>query len=96
MAVIRWTKIALKDLNSIYDFISVDSVFFAKQEIDGIYRRVLMLEKQTRLGRIVPEFQDENIRELIKGNYRIIYRIRSEQSISIIRIHHRARLLSRL
>jgi mRNA-degrading endonuclease RelE of RelBE toxin-antitoxin system len=37
--------------------------------------------------------QDENIRELILGNYRIIYRIISEERIDILTVHHSAKLL---
>jgi plasmid stabilization system protein ParE len=44
-------------------------------------------------GTIVPEFEDELIRELIEGSYRIIYRIRSREEIGIVRVHHSARLL---
>jgi len=45
-----------------------------------------------RAGKIVVEFENENIRELIEGNYRIIYFV-SEDKIEIVRIHHGARLL---
>ena len=43
------------------------------------------------LGRIVPELELENIRELIEGNYRIIYRKSEKQIIEILTIHHSAR-----
>jgi toxin ParE1/3/4 len=44
-------------------------------------------------GRVVPEFENELIRELIEGSYRIIYKINSITEIGIVRVHHSARLL---
>jgi plasmid stabilization system protein ParE len=43
------------------------------------------------IGRIVPEIEIVEIRELIEGNYRIIYRIFSKESIEILTVHHSAR-----
>lgn len=43
-------------------------------------------------GRIVPEAQTASVREVLLGNYRIIYRIR-EVSIDILAIYHSVRLL---
>lgn len=45
------------------------------------------------MGRIVPEFGLENLRERISGNYRLLYRISPSQAIEIITIHHSSRLL---
>jgi toxin ParE1/3/4 len=50
------------------------------------------LEEFPKSGRVVPDFDTENVRELIEGNYRIIYEIKPDH-IGIIRIHHAARLL---
>lgn len=94
MVEIRWTKAARKDLQSIFDYISGDSVFYAKREVAGIYQKALTLQFHIHLGRVVPEFERSNVRELIHKNYRIIYRIRSETRISIIRVHHRSKLLT--
>ncbi len=44
-------------------------------------------------GKIVPEFGQKEIREVIEGNYRIIYFLETEDQIQIIRVHHGARIL---
>jgi plasmid stabilization system protein ParE len=44
-------------------------------------------------GRIVPEFEQENIREIIKGSYRIIYRVLSENEVNILTVFHSSQLL---
>lgn len=45
-------------------------------------------------GRVLPEQKDENIRELIEGNYRIVYKTISKKRIDILFIHHSKKALS--
>ena len=89
MAEIIWTPYALEDLQSIYDFISLDSVFYAGRFIDKLVNKVDILIEHPKAGKIVPEFENELIRELIEGNYRIIYKspliLKSVLSVYIIR-----------
>jgi addiction module RelE/StbE family toxin len=96
MAKVTWSNLALEDLRAIHEFISQDSAKYAERLIDRIIERVDVLEKHPRIGRVVPEFNLENIRELLEGNYRIIYRIETEDKIGIARVHHSARLLKGL
>ena len=93
MVEIIWTPFALEDLQSIYDYIAKDSPYYANRFIDKLVDRVDMLIDHPEAGRIVPEFENELIRELIEGSYRIIYKINSITEIGIVRIHHSARLL---
>ena len=94
MVQINWTKLALLDLKEIHDYIARDSKKYAKLQVIRIKSRTSVLKKQPALGRVVPEIAEENIRELILGNYRIIYRIVSTSRIDILTIHHSARDLS--
>ena len=93
MVEISWTELALQDLRDIFDYIAKDSVFYADRYIDKLIERVDQLESNPKSGRVVPEFGILTLRELIEGNYRIVYQINSSQSISIIRVHHSAREL---
>jgi mRNA-degrading endonuclease RelE of RelBE toxin-antitoxin system len=54
------------------------------------------LEQHPLAGKIVSEFNNKNIQELIRGNYRIVYKLVSEIDIDIITVHHSARLLKDL
>jgi addiction module RelE/StbE family toxin len=92
MVKIVWTEFALEDLSLIHEYISKDSKVYADRVIDKIINRVDQLQAFPKSGRVVPEFNEETLRELIQGNYRIIYKISSAQ-VSIIRIHHSAQLL---
>lgn len=93
MVEIIWTPFALEDLQSIYDYIAKDSPYYANRFIDKLVDRVDILIDHPKAGRIVPEFENELIRELIEGSYRIIYKINSITEIGIVRVHHSARLL---
>ncbi|SNS79886.1 addiction module toxin, RelE/StbE family [Ekhidna lutea] len=93
MGKIVWTDDAITDLKEIHDYISLDSLTAASRLSNSLVKRVEILQNYPESGRVVPEFGDKRIRELIKGNYRIVYRIVSEIEINILRIHHSARQL---
>lgn len=92
MAKIVWTDLALEDLNAIREYIAKDSKFYADRFIDKIIYRVEQLENFPNSGRVVREFDLESIRELIEGNYRIVYHVNLDH-IGILRVHHSARSL---
>ena len=94
MVRIKWTKQSKEDLKSVADYISIDSVKYAKLQVVRIRTRTSILKNHLHAGKITPELNDPDIRELIEGNYRIIYRILSENHIDILTIHHSARDLS--
>ena len=73
MAQISWTKKSLKDLRAINDYISLDSSFYAARFISKLISRVDQLIEFPESGRMVPEKNVHEIRELIEGNYRIFY-----------------------
>ncbi len=81
MAEIIWTQIAKYDLQDIYDHISLDSELYALRVIDKIVERTEILSKHPMTGRIVPEFGQQEIREVIEGNYRTELFITSKRKI---------------
>jgi len=92
MAQVRWTLQALDDLEAICIFIARDAPHVAAVFADRAFRATDRLVQHPRLGRIVPELEIETIREIILGNYRIIYRLREEE-VQVVTVHHGARLL---
>lgn len=90
MAQVNWTKKSLKDLRAINDYISLDSSFYAARFISKLISRVDQLIEFPESGRMVPEKNVHEIRELIEGNYRIFYRLQKEKT-TILRIHNAAR-----
>ncbi|MCB0429946.1 MAG: type II toxin-antitoxin system RelE/ParE family toxin [Flavobacteriales bacterium] len=94
MAEVRWTDQAIEDINNIAEYISKDSLTFARIQTDRFFERVEILETQPLAGRIVPELNDQTIRELVMGNYRIVYLMDSEDTATILTVHHSRRQLS--
>ena len=92
MGRLKWTIQAVEDIETICQFIAKDSVIYAHLFAKDILQAVKRLAKFPKSGRIVPEFSNENIREIILGNYRIIYRIKNN-IIEILTVYHSARLL---
>jgi addiction module RelE/StbE family toxin len=93
MVKVVWTQRSLKDLEDIGEFISKDSVKYAKRTLEKIIATSSLIEINPFMGRIVPEINETSIREFIKGNYRIIYQIR-ETATFILTIYHSARNLT--
>ena len=95
MVQIKWTIQARDDLKNIAEYISLDSVKYAERQIARIKVRLHALKNQISFGKITPEINDPDFRELIEGNYRIIYKIQSESRVSILTFHHSARELNK-
>lgn len=66
---------------------------YAPVFIQKIINSVERLIEFPRSGRIVPEFNVENIREIIFHNYRIVYRIKNTY-LEIILVTHGAKLIN--
>lgn len=91
MVQIKWLKSAKTDLKEIYDFISLDSKRYARFQIEKIQNKTEILKNGNIIGKKVSEIDDDKIREIFEGNYRIIYRIISINEIHILLIHHGAK-----
>lgn len=94
MARLKWTEQATNDLKNIFDFISNDSKHYAFLYISKIRNKCSILKSYPLIGRVVPEFDLHNVRELIMGNYRIIYKIVDNNQIDILSIFHSSRNLN--
>jgi len=94
MVKIIWTQRSLTDLKSIAEYISKDSLKYASLTIERIINSTKYIEDNPRIGRMVPETKRiDKIREIILGNYRIIYKISSIQTVHILTVHHSSRRL---
>jgi toxin ParE1/3/4 len=89
MVKIIWTQRSLTDLKSIAEYISQDSIKYASLTVERIINVTSYLETNPKIGRMVPELRrQDKIREIILGNYRIIYKITSIQTVHILTVHH--------
>ena len=76
---VHWTKNAVGHLVNIFEYIAMNSPVYAGRTVDRITRRSEQIAEHPSSGRKVPEYDDEDIREIIEKPYRIIYRIKSDQ-----------------
>jgi toxin ParE1/3/4 len=88
---IRWTRNAAIDLAGIAEFIAEDNPKAAIVLVQKIKDSVRKMARFPRSGRVVPEFGDEEIREILVGHYRIIYRL-AAKSIEILSVFEGHRL----
>lgn len=88
--MVIWSEPAKADLRSIHDFIAHDSKYYAKKVTQDIASKTDILTELPRVGRMVPEFGDENIRELSLYSYRILYEV-TGQDVFVLAVIHRRR-----
>ncbi len=96
MVEINWTNRALNDIDAIAVFISQNSEVYSIIQTQRFFYAVQILTTHSFAGRIVPEKNNKKIREIILGNYRMIYKIINKNRIDIITIHHSAMRLRKM
>jgi len=84
---IEWTQPAVLDLEGIRDYISRDSEYYAARFIERLIEAVERLQELPKMGRSVPEAEQENIRELLLHSYRVIYRVEIDRILVLTVIH---------
>jgi len=70
-----WTEQALQGLTDIEEYIARDDPAAAVVYVEKLIRRTDILCEQPNSGRVVPEVPGRELRELIEGHYRIVYRL---------------------
>ena len=90
---IIWSPLTIDRAAEIAEYISLDNPTAANKWIEKIFEKVKVQSTTPEVGRKVPEINRKEIRELIFGNYRIIYRL-EKSIISILTICHGKQILS--
>ena len=92
MAQVTWTPQGADDLETITEFIAVDSPHYASLFAMDVLAAVERLAVFPQSGRIVPELNAPEIKEILFGTYRIVYRVKGDL-VEILTVCHGARLL---
>jgi toxin ParE1/3/4 len=92
---ILWTEPGLGDLKAIRDYIARDSETYAGDFIGSLLIAVERLSTFPQMGRVVPEADNLDIRELIFRSYRVIYRT-SGDTVQILAVVHGHRDITRM
>ncbi|MNI09709.1 Toxin RelE4 [compost metagenome] len=84
---IIWTVLAYKDLQNIVEYISQDSMYYAMAFYDDVVDTAQTLNEFPQRGRVVPEMDDPEMREIFIHRYRLIYQIQKDRIIIQTIIH---------
>ena len=92
MRKLIWTEPSLSDLQAIFDYICKDSEYYDSIFVSEIIDSAEKLIDFPKMGRIVPEYQQNDIREIIVQSYRVIYQLEQNQILILTVIHGRREL----
>lgn len=87
--MVIWSEPAIADLHSIHNYIANNSPFYAKKVAQDIRCKTDILNDLPRIGKKVPELNNETIRELSQYSYRIIYEVKPDKTEILAVIHDR-------
>jgi len=90
---IIWSPLALQKVSEIADYIALDKQLASLHWIEKVFEEVEKLSVFPQSGRIVPELNNDQYRELVIGNYRLIYK-QNEAQIQILTIRNFKQILS--
>ena len=85
--LIIWSYRATEDLEGIAAYIAQDSDVYSRSVVRTILQKTRVLADFPFIGRIVPEFDDESIREIFAYSYRIIYKVSNDEIIVATVVH---------
>ena len=91
---IVWAKESLSKLIEIEDFIAEDNPQKASEFTNFLIKKTDTIKENPQIGRVVPEFSNPLLRELIFKNYRIVYKI-DKSKIEILTVFEGHRLIRR-
>lgn len=94
MTSVNWTLKAQAALDSIYDYIYQEAPYYAERIVQQIIESVDRLDTFSLSGRVVPEAERDDIREVIFQNYRVIYWVMNKDRIDILTVLHSSRDLT--
>lgn len=94
MAVVRWSSQARKDLEAISDYFREASPPYAERFEEQVFEATRRLETFPRSGRMIPESEEDALREMIYRDYRIMYHVdAADEDVLILTVLHSSRQL---
>ena len=84
---IIWSPLSIDRVTEIAEYIAQDNPSAAADWVETLFAKIELLASSPNIGRVVPEVDRDDVRELIYGNYRVVYLNKGNQ-ISILTIRH--------
>lgn len=95
MGQLIWSESAISDLNSIAEYISLDSEYAAQKFVQELIKKTNLLMSHPEKGRPIPENIPGNYRQILHKSYRIIYRAH-KKNVIISSVYHQKKLLIKI
>ena len=93
MVQIKWSRRVIAEIHEAREYLQPYSPAFAERFTDAIFARCALLEQQPLLGRVVPEAERQDVRELLFKKHRLVYQVVSTSEILVLTLHPMLRLL---
>lgn len=81
---IIWSPLAVEQVRDIASYIALDKPTVAEQWAEKIFNSVARLKEFPDSGRVVPEINRNEIREIMQGSYRVIYKVKSKEVLVLV------------
>ena len=87
-----WTETAVSQLEAIYNYVAQTAPEYALRLVDRLTKRSIQIAKFPRSGPTVPEYELDEVRQIVEGSHRIIYLIKeAEKGIEVLAVVHTTR-----
>lgn len=87
---VLWTDAALNQLEAIRDYLAQTSPGYARRVVERLVNRSEQIAAFPHAGRMVPEYEIDEVRQIIESSYRLIYLIKEAQ-VEILAVVHTSR-----
>lgn len=89
---VLWTDAAVAQLEAVHDYLARTSPEYARRIVDRLTKRSAQISAFPFSGRMVPEYELNEVREVIEASYRIIYLVKEDEGqIEVLAIIHSSR-----
>lgn len=89
---VLWTDAAIAQLDLIHNYVAQTSPDYAQRIVNQLANRSKQIANFPLSGRMVPEYELNEVRELIEGSYRVIYLIKDQkEEIEVLAVIHGSR-----
>lgn len=89
---ITWSPLAIEQARDIVAYIALDNPSAAEKWIDAIFSSVEQLIDFPYSGRVAPEISRDEVRELIQGNYKVVYKVQDKNILVLLVKSYRQQL----
>jgi len=82
-----WSPLAIERAAEAATYIAQDNPIAARRWVDGLFAAAATLSRLPERGRLVPELRRADVRELLLGSYRLVYRVEARR-VAILTVRH--------